>query len=242
MYALTVKSRDGSRVPLRDSKGNRLRQLMLLPYIASLCKTYWGEILANIIMFPFWDTQIQQNVTYQKCKAELERIINQSGGKPIINIGSSIGQVSVLYSNHFVECEVKGSNKQPVRRKFPVVLLDVSSNIAARNAMTTILREKFHNVGYVLFRNLDKSNPSLILSKGVNIPPKIWEALTKELIRRDGSADSRMRVGAWHKVTDRKGRLETFILNGNSTHLYVSRVKRTSKGFMRLISDVHGRH
>lgn len=239
VYALTVKSRDGTRTALKDSKGNRLRQLMLLPYIASLCKTYWGETLANIIMFPFWDTQIQQNIIYRKCRAELEHIIDSSAGKPVINFGSSIGQVSILYSDQYVECEVKGADKKTVRQNFPVVLLDVSSNILARNAMTSILREKFHNVGYVIFRNLDKSSPSIILSKGANIPPKIWEALTKELIRRDGSADSRVRIGAWHKVADRKGRLETFILNGNSAHLYVSRVKRTSKGFMKLISDIH---
>ena len=237
-YSLTVKNKDGSRTVSKDSKGNKLRQLMLMPYIASLCKTYWGETLANIIMFPFWDTQIQQNVVYQHCKAELERIIDNAGDKPI-NVGSTFGQVSVLYANHSIECDIKGSDKKVIRKKCPIVLLDVSSPISVRNAMITIMREKFNNVGYIIFRNQDKNNPSLILSKGANIPAENWEALVKELLRRDGSSDSRKRVGAWHKVSDRNGLLETFILNGNSAHLYVTRVNRTSKGFMKLINQVH---
>lgn len=233
-YLLTVKNDDGTRRPVTDTKGNKLRQIMLMPYIASLCKTYWGEKLANVIMFPFWDTQIQQNITYRKCKSELERIIVEANGKPVVNVGSSIGQVSILYTDYSIECEVKGN-----RQKFPVVLLDVSSPILARNAMTTILREKFNNVGYVLYRNLDKNNSAVVLSKGSNIPTKEWEAVVNRLLWMDGSADSRKRVGAWHKVADRQDRLETFILNGNSAHLYVQRVKRTSQGFVKLLNDAH---
>lgn len=238
-YFLTVKNKNGSKTITKDANGNKLRQLMLIPYIASLCKIYWGEKLANIIMFPFWDTQIQQNVVYQTCLNELNRVIDEANGKPIINKRTSIGQVSVLYSNKFIKCEVKDFNKQTVIKKCPVVLFDISSNIAVRNAMLTILREKFNNAGYAVFRNLDKNNQSLVLSKGANIPVKSWEALIDELLRRDGSSDSRKRIGAWHKVTDRNGQLETFILNGNSAHHYVNRVKRTSNAFMKLIDKIH---
>ena len=239
LYLLTVKTKNGTRTPLTDKKGNKLRQIMLIPYIASLCKTYWGEKLANIIMFPFWESQVQQNITFTKCKRELERIIVEANGRPVINVGSPIGQVSILYANYSIECEIKGTDNRIKRQKCPVVLIDVSSPIAVRNAMTNVLKEKFNNVGYVLYRNLDKNNPAVVLSKGQNIPVKEWEAVVNELLRRDGSADSRKRVGAWHKVTDRHDLLETYILNGNSAHLYVQRVKRTSKGFVKLLNDVH---
>ena len=222
---------DGTRSPVKDKKGNKLRQVMMMPYIASLCKKYWGQTLANIIMFTFWETKMQQNMTRQKCLTAINALIKAHPGEDILNEPCDAGQVSVLYSGY--EVEVGG-------RKYPVVLIDVSSTIQARDGMTGVLNSpKFNKVGYTLFRNLDKNRPTLVLARGENTPAEAWELVVKELLRRDGSSDSRKKLGMWHVVRDANDNIGMFILNGNAAHKYVKKVTRSPSGFLELIKKAH---
>ena len=229
---LTAKNDDGSRTALTDSKGNTLFQVMMMPYIASLCKRYWGEKLANIIMFSFWDTKIQQNLTRLECMRAIEGVLAKYPDCDVVNEPTPIGQVSILYSGHNVAYGGK---------EYPVVLIDVSSTIQARDAMLGVLNTKFGSIGYTLFRNQDKSSPSLVFSRGSKVPGEFWKLIVDELLARDGSSDSRRLLGKWHVVKDPNGNLGTFILNGNAAHKYVQKVARTASGFMRIIKNAHAK-
>ena len=225
---LTSKNDDGTRTILKDSKGNGIRQVMMMPYVASLCRHYWGEKLANILMFTFWDTKIQQNLTRLECLRAIEGVMTKYPGRDALNEPTPIGQVSILYAGH----EVNG---------YPVVLIDVSSTLQARDAMQGILNTTFGSVGYTLFRNLDKNSPSLVFSRGKKAPAEEWKLIVEELLRRDGSSDSRKRLGKWHIMKDPKGNFEVFILNGNAAHKYVQKVTRSPKGFLELIKRAHAK-
>ena len=228
---LTADNGDGKRSPLRDKKGNELRQVMLMPYIASLCRTYWGEKLANIIMFTFWETKVQQNMTRNMCMNAINAVVKAHPGESVLNEPTDAGQVSVLYSGY--EVEAGG-------RKYPVVLIDVSSTVPARDGMNGVLNSpKFNKVGYTLFRNLDKNRPALVFAKGANTPPEAWEFIVGELLKRDGSSDSRKRLGKWHVVRDANDNIATFILNGNAAHKYVQKVTRSPSGFLELIKKAY---
>lgn len=229
---LKVKNDDGTFTAVTDSKGNILRQVMMMPYIASLCKTYWGEKLANIILFQFWDTKIQQNLTRLECLRAIEGVMAKYPDRNAVDEPTPIGQVSILYA---------GYNAESGGREYPVVLIDVSSAVQARDAMLGVLNTKFGAIGYTLFRNLDKDSPSLVFSRGKKSSAEDWKLIVEELLRRDGSSDSRRSVGKWHVVKDPNGNLGTFILNGNAAHKYVQKVTRSPKGFLELIKRAHER-
>lgn len=235
---LTSENEDETLTILTDSKGYALQQVMMMPYIASLCKTYWGEKLANIILFPFWDTKIQQNLTRLECLRAIKGVLSKYPGIDIEDEPTPIGQVSILYAGY--------DDTASEGKKYPVVLIDVSSTLQARDAMLGIINDTFGKTGYTLLRYQDKDNQSLVFSCGEGTPSEEWRLLVEELVRRDGSSDSRLKrgrhsPGQWHVMRNSRGKLQRYILSGNSAHRYVNVVRRTPKRFLELIKQAHAK-
>ena len=237
---LTFINENGEKEIVRDEEhSNYVQQMMLMPNMAALCKKYWGDKMANIILYPFWEMLVQQNLAYQEALKAINKVIKEHAKQDVLNETSEIGQISVLYSGYNIEADVK-VNGVYEKKSCPIVLLDVSSaNRSVFKAMHSVMNQIFNGVGYEIFRNLDKNSPSLILTRGKNIPVKIWERLVDILVRQDGSSDSRHKIGHWHRVTNSDGKLGTFILNGNAAHKYVPKIIRPASGFIELIKLAH---
>ena len=187
--------------------------------------------------------KVQQDLAYQEAHKAMNKVIKEHLKQNILNEPAEIGQVSVLfsvlYSGYDIETEVK-VNGVYKKKLCPVVLLDVSSsNRSVFKAMHSVMNQVFNGVGYEIFRNLDKNGQSLILTRGKKIPVKIWERLVDILIKQDGSADSKKKIGHWHRVTNSDGKLGTYILNGSASHKYVPKITRPAKGFIELIKLAH---
>lgn len=245
MY-LTVKGEDGSLRVKADKAGIAIPQIMMMPYVISLCKTYWGEKLANIILFPFWEYEIQKNMAFRECRKAIKDILDQNPNKTVYNVPTNFGKISIMYPDYTATCQKYGGYGKDGKRRIigyeerPVVIFDLSSIFpAAGSAAKNIINTDFDGAGFCIVRDMDKNNNNIMVSRCKNITMEEWEKVIKELIRLDGNSDSRKRVGKWHITQDDNGKPAEFILNGTAPHKYVRKVTRSPHGFLEIIKRAH---
>ena len=224
---LRIMRHDGTYQAVRAKNGDSVRQYLLIPYITALCKEFWGAELGGIIMMPFWEVRIMEQMAFiQATKILKDEIFDIRKDYPDVN--TAIGRLSVQHISKMRDQQGSFIEKAPM-------IVDLESKYNARSALTSFINTQNDGLGYVIFRNAVKGN--VVLSKGNKIPDSEWRKLTDALIQIEGNSDSR-KPGCWH-VTPSDSGIAPFLVNGNAAHQYIPKSSITANGLAGLLNRIH---
>jgi hypothetical protein len=196
-------------------------QRLLLPQLSLAMRKCWGDNIAKIVMLHFWETEMQQQISFLKLQ---KRIKPLKYDQPFRERWPDIGelQFSPIPSIVF---EVKDQKGKSARR--PLWLFEYTPNrslLQSHKAIMHLINNKNYGggVGLILLHNSGEGTNALFSSSGV--PYQYWQQIADSLSEKDKGLDGK---DLWHKQVNQTGDIARFLLNGNSTHQYVvsSRMK-----------------
>ncbi|MBO4369629.1 MAG: hypothetical protein J5803_05980 [Desulfovibrio sp.] len=187
----------------------RLRQTILIPYLAALLPLVWGETCGTMIMDILWDARLLTQMHYASVLRALEAHFNAETDNE--DIATEIGNIA------FRKVPVSSGNAGMLSWVIEITPKKGISN--ARQALISFARKHNNDRAVTLLRNTETK--SLVISRGHGIPKEQWDALIDWLVDWEGSSDTEGNPGCWHVVTNASGERADFILNGNAAHRYV---------------------
>lgn len=226
---LIERKPDGSKVKELNKNYKQIQQLAIMPFIAGLCQEYWGAILGQIILSHFWEVRIMRQIDFFHVRKVLkDNIKDYKKNYPFIN--TEIGTVSLFLCDDGYTME--GELKTPL-------IIEINARpdmVNIKAALDDFLNRLNQGFGYTLLHQ--QRTGTIVLTKGKAVPYNEWVKLCDLLIEIEGNSDDRP-AGCWHKVEDMKGKLESYILNGNAAHQYVPHSSITGESLMALINRIH---
>ena len=212
---LTIATGNG-RIPKTTKAGVTTKQIMLMPFLPSLLKKYFGEVLSKFVLMPMWDVRIAREIE----NATVKNILSvTTGDEDIINAELDIGRISMLHLE-----------KQTVGEKNQTWLIEITTEIiSSPTALKNYLFRANSGDGYVIFKNAVYG--TIYLGKGSAIDEAEWRAVCDQLLQSEGSSNIELNAenstcGCWHLTHNERG-IADFLLNGNPSHLYVPRSSLT---------------
>ena len=192
------------------SKGQRIFQCIVIPFIAALLPLVFGETNGAIFSNALWNARLLGQMRYNDVYDALE---SQLGSEPKdCEITSSVG--------HIIFRETKANSEND---PWIIDMTPAHGMGSVRQALISFTRKYHKDCAYVLLRNSETN--TLVLSRGHGVPMEQWNALIKWLLEWEGSSDADEEPGCWHEVTSASGVHADFILNGNAAHRYVPPTK-----------------
>jgi hypothetical protein len=223
---LQVRQTDGQRKSVLNKNGKPIPQLLIMPYLAALCQEYWGPELGHIIMAHFWEARVSANIGFNCVQDVLDKVIGDGSSE----VAFQTSEAGTMCFRHY------RPSQQPSGGKAVYWILEFTSRPGVNNAKAALLNfltSRNNGQGYIILRNPSKNN--MVLNKGANIKYETWSKLCDLLIAREGNSDSEP-AGCWHQVDNIEGRLEGFMLNGNSAHQYVPKSSLSAEGLIDLLA------
>ena len=220
-----VMNEEGVMIPKITKDGKKTSLLMLMPYMPYLCYKYWGGVLGQFLLLPFWECRFYKDISFINTWKTLNSEIT-SLDEDIINMQTSVGEFSLLH------CKPSDNddNTPWIIDFFP------TPRTISPGPINRFLKIKNKGIGYTIFR--DPHTDTIVLSKGEGSRQLEWRLICDKLLELEGSAnDVGVECGCWH-VTKNPFSIASFLLNGNPTHRYVPKSKITAQSLADIVNDV----
>lgn len=201
--------------------GTEAELIMLTPYLPRVCCELWGGALTQLLLHPLYESRFCAEMRSAGAYQVLRRSIPAAPGV-LERKDTEIGRLTVL------QCRGKVDG-QPIR----IIELEAAPHVTAPGAINHYIHNS-GGLGFSIFHSA--ATATIVLGKGDQIPPALWEAVVTRLVALEGASDDPAACGAWH-VTRSPAGLAPFLLNGNPTHRYVPRSAISAGMLVRLVDE-----